>query len=486
MRLDKIEAVVRPRTAWEAVDLGFCMTQHWMWDFYRIWFAFTLPIFIAIYLITALFFEYPEIWAPLIVWWLKPLYDRIILHFFSHALFGEHITIAKMLNALPQLLFKTRLLLSLTLYRFTLTRSFSLPIWQLERSRGTVAQQRFKVLQQKTANTAMWLTIVCLHFQALIILLLYSLLFLFLPENTDLQSMFYAFIEENGILFLSIDFIFNYIALSLIEPFYVAGGFALYLNRRTHLEGWDIELTFRQIRQKVLQATVTLSVVAVVALTCFYPAQLYAQVAKPEQAKQYIEEVLQQPEFNTEEELKYWQYIGEDDSDVDLESDWTLPLSWIGVWAQLFEAMLWLTIGGAIAWLIYRILQIPATKQWVGKKTQYQPQIESIPIQQSASHLLPEHISQQAWQLWQQNQHRQSISLLYRGALARLQQQYNMAIYDSTTENESIRLVRHTQGADLSNYFFRLTKAWQVLAYRNQLPDTQEVKQLCEQWSQFF
>ncbi len=41
--------------------------------------------------------------------------------------------------------------------------------------------------------------------------------------------------------------LFNLIALSIIEPLYVAAGFTLYLNRRTHLEAWDIELAFRSI-----------------------------------------------------------------------------------------------------------------------------------------------------------------------------------------------------------------------------------------------
>ena len=37
------------------------------------------------------------------------------------------------------------------------------------------------------------------------------------------------------------------VALFLIEPLYVASDFTLYLNRRTELEGWDIEIAFRQL-----------------------------------------------------------------------------------------------------------------------------------------------------------------------------------------------------------------------------------------------
>jgi hypothetical protein len=31
----------------------------------------------------------------------------------------------------------------------------------------------------------------------------------------------------------------------VLEPFYVAAGFAMYLNRRVELEAWDIEQEFR-------------------------------------------------------------------------------------------------------------------------------------------------------------------------------------------------------------------------------------------------
>jgi hypothetical protein len=32
----------------------------------------------------------------------------------------------------------------------------------------------------------------------------------------------------------------------VLEPFYVAAGFAMYLNRRVELEAWDIEQEFRR------------------------------------------------------------------------------------------------------------------------------------------------------------------------------------------------------------------------------------------------
>jgi hypothetical protein len=37
----------------------------------------------------------------------------------------------------------------------------------------------------------------------------------------------------------------------LIEPFYIAANFGLYINRRTQLEAWDIELSFRKMAARL-------------------------------------------------------------------------------------------------------------------------------------------------------------------------------------------------------------------------------------------
>jgi hypothetical protein len=36
------------------------------------------------------------------------------------------------------------------------------------------------------------------------------------------------------------------LAVLFLEPFYVAAGFGMYLNRRAELEAWDIEQEFRR------------------------------------------------------------------------------------------------------------------------------------------------------------------------------------------------------------------------------------------------
>jgi hypothetical protein len=55
---------------------------------------------------------------------------------------------------------------------------------------------------------------------------------------------------------------FYVLVLIVWEPVYVACGFSLYLNRRTVLEAWDIELVFRRLRQRLMSTAVTLLLAA--------------------------------------------------------------------------------------------------------------------------------------------------------------------------------------------------------------------------------
>ena len=249
MQLEQVSVVIRPRNQWESIDLGSSMIRLWWQPFYRIWFAFIPPVFIATFLL--LFLNKDLFWlVALINWWLKPLFDRIILYFLSHAVFGEQPSIRQTLTNLPKLLFKTQLGFALTLGRFDWARSFELAVWQLEKLHGKLAGERIKLLQRntRTRHTAVWLTIVCVHFEWLLNLSLFILVYLMIPVSYEVNLLEVIFSAK---WWLDIFIVFNFLVFSIIEPMYVAAGFALYLNRRTHLEGWDIELAFRRIAARL-------------------------------------------------------------------------------------------------------------------------------------------------------------------------------------------------------------------------------------------
>ncbi len=503
MQLEQMGVVVRPRNHWESIDLGFSMVRLWWKPLYQIWFAVVLPIFIAAWLIV----EFTEdfLWLVLlivIIWWIKPLFDRIILHFLSRAVFGEQPTIRQIISILPRL-FRTQLGLALTIRRFDFARSFNLSVWQLEELRGRVATERIKLLQKKTRNTAVWLTIVCLHLAVLLKLSLFLLVYWMIPINYDIDLFDIIFYSLPGLDALNM--LIHLLALSIVEPLYVAAGFALYLNRRTHLEGWDIELAFRRIAIRLAkeqnQTTQLNSVPS--SLLIIHAALLItglmllasprttlatpAQSLDPSLAKQYITEILEQPEFQTTRETCSWDYQGNTTSDQESTSEEKIDLQWLEGIAQFFEVLLWLLIGIMIIlfftyglrWL-ERVMPSIATQATTYQVT---PRILAQPT--PTSHL-PADIPQQAWQMWQKGANQAALSLLYRGALAVLITRDGLTIHDSATENECLYLVKQQRSPDLASGFAKLTQIWQQVAYAKRLPSDLAVQQLCEEWQHHF
>ncbi|MFT7186169.1 MAG: hypothetical protein ACI84K_001562, partial [Pseudohongiellaceae bacterium] len=180
MNLDRISIEPRQRNQWEAIDLGFIMARKWFLPLFLGW---LIPM-ITIALITIIFL-YDYLWiAGLIIWWLKPLFDRIPLFIASHALFGEKITLAQAIQNIPSL-WRIDLLPWLTWRRLNATRSFDMPITLLEHLKGKRRQQRLKILQYRNTGAAMWLTLVCVHMEMLIIFGALALAALLLPSEAN-------------------------------------------------------------------------------------------------------------------------------------------------------------------------------------------------------------------------------------------------------------------------------------------------------------
>jgi len=72
-----------------------------------------------------------------------------------------------------------------------------------------------------------------------------SLAFWFAPSGQapDLMDLFVT--DRPSMLLIAVPIAYA-LAVLFLEPFYVAAGFALYLNRRAELEAWDIEQEFRR------------------------------------------------------------------------------------------------------------------------------------------------------------------------------------------------------------------------------------------------
>ena len=247
MDLDKVAVAIRPRNHWEAIDLGFRMARQHCMPLYATWACVLLPVAA----ISHWLLDTSPGWALVALWWLKPLMDRALLFVLSRAVFGAVPSVAETLRALPRTL-RNGWLHALTLARFDISRSFSMPVWQLEGLSGAARRRRTHTLKRRTSTATFWHTVVCWHLESVVFLGLMVLGLWMVPEQLTAEWDLWAFFQtmpawaEWGLNGLYVA------AVLVIEPFYVAGGFSLYLNRRTQLEGWDIEIEFRRMLPRIV------------------------------------------------------------------------------------------------------------------------------------------------------------------------------------------------------------------------------------------
>jgi len=87
----------------------------------------------------------------------------------------------------------------------------------------------------------MWLTMVLYYVEQIFSIALLMLFYIFFPEQIDISLAWLNELRENNTY---VDF-GSLLMMAAIAPFYVAAGFMLYISRRVELEGWDIEICFR-------------------------------------------------------------------------------------------------------------------------------------------------------------------------------------------------------------------------------------------------
>jgi len=498
MQDDDLSLRIRPRNPWEAIDLGVSMTRSWWREVYAAWFMLTLPLFV---LINWLLQDYPS-WALLLLWWLKPLYDRVLLLVYSRKVFGQPADLAAVWLALPDLLFRSGLLLHLTLYRLDPARSLRLPVWQLEGLRGRQRSQRYKVLARRAGGPAAWLTVVGVHLESFLQFAVFGLIWLFIPElvlesvwrqawnlMSDSNWPYWAYLAQNSIY---------YLGMSAIEPMYVAGGFGLYLNRRTQLEGWDLEITFRRMAQRLADASssavtgllLATALTLTLATTVLHSPTAQAQTdttagqrLPPEQSETVITEVLADKDFGGTRSIKSWTL--RDDLSFDAPEETADDHNWslLGL-ARAAEVLMWIAFAVALAYLITRIIRYRQALPSRRRAEQAPPEaVSGLDIRPES---LPDDVAAEARRLWQDGHYRQALSLAYRGALSALVHHYQVTLTDSATEGDVLLAARPRLPRPEGDFLGLLTGLWQRQAYAHQRPDDAAVLAMLADWDRHF
>jgi hypothetical protein len=239
VQVDALAVRLRPRTPMEAADLGPRLCQSAARSVYSCYALVAVPL-IALALAT---YEIAT-WLPgLVIWWAKPWLDRTILFVLSRAAFGQRTTPVHLWQAQRQVLW-SHLFFTFTMRRLSPWRSFTQPVYQLEGVSPWRARKRVLQIRGRKTGSALLMTSAYSFAELALTFAVVSLIFWFAP--TGQTPSFAALLDENSLLFSVGSEVAYALAVLFLEPFYVASGFAMYLNRRAELEAWDIEQEFRR------------------------------------------------------------------------------------------------------------------------------------------------------------------------------------------------------------------------------------------------
>lgn len=239
MQIDALAVRLRPRTTLEAADLGARLCQHAAGDVYRCFAMVAAPA-----LLLAIGSYEIGSWLPsLVIWFLKPWLDRTILFVLSRSAFGQRTSLADVWAAQRQVWWRG-ILFSFTIRRLSPWRSLTEPVYQLEGLSIMEAGARVRQIRRQSTGTAFLMTNAFSFSETALAIAVVSLIFWFAPTGSrpDLSQLLEGKLGVLGYV-MPIGYA---CAVFFLEPFYVAAGFAMYLNRRVELEAWDIEQEFRR------------------------------------------------------------------------------------------------------------------------------------------------------------------------------------------------------------------------------------------------
>jgi hypothetical protein len=242
VQVDSLVIRLRPRAPYEAADLGARLCQYSAASVYRCYIAVALPL-IALCIAS---FEIAR-WLPgVALWCCKPWLDRTVLFVLSRAAFGQPTTLGDLWEA-QRRVWWGQLILTFTLQRLSPWRSFTQPVYQLEGLSLFKAPKRVQQIRGQNTRPATLVTSAFATAESCLTISIISLVFWLAPSGQmpDVRALFVGGAGVSNLMLL-VPSLSYALAVLFLEPFYVAAGFAMYLNRRAELEAWDIEQDLRR------------------------------------------------------------------------------------------------------------------------------------------------------------------------------------------------------------------------------------------------
>ncbi|MDB4573269.1 hypothetical protein N9010_00720 [bacterium] len=355
----------------------------------------------------------------------------------------------------------------LLFYRSSFSRSLVLPIRYLEGLGGARYKARYQTLSYRSASSAIGLTCICLLMELLLCGSQVYFAFLMLPDGVEISEFLTwdAFLEGES------KFLPNWIwvvlgvcylnAFSIVAWFYTGAGFGLYVNTRTWAEGWDIELKFKGLGQRL--GLILLGLV------------MLGSSARVE-ANQDAQRVLNQEDFKVDTRAVYEDEEKEESSDSNSKAG-------DGVFAGIGQFLFWIIVIAAIVGLIWVVIH--NLHVFRGRPKDAAGELKKVTTVAGLNvepENLPSDLLVKARKMWEGGQYQAALGLLYRGAISSLVTRQLVEIEESDTEMDCLRRVVSRGEIASASYFALLTNAWISQAYARRCPNERIIDKLWKEW----
>ena len=465
MQLDELQIALRPRSGWEAIDLGFVIARMWGPKMLLSWFLVACPVLLLALWIDSTF------WSLFVLWFCKPYYERAMLRILSNAVFGY----ATVLPYNPAN-WKNRgergflFILRFVLLRFSMVRAMKMPLSELEEAPPDLYRERARNMFRQAGGHIQYLTIVGFLLEwGLFFAIAFSLILLVSPDLQSVQENFNNLF--NNVLapswqpyFLEATYFF---VLMAVAPLYVSAGFSLYLNRRTELEGWDIELGFRNLVRRV--AALSLTVLLVIAvpepvMANTEPGQDFDVMerieASPESSKSWIEAILAEKVWTEPQTTRMPKFLQPRGPQEDEEETQVQRTIFGGIVALIAKVALVIVVVVCIGILVAR-LDFGSMRFLKKRNTKHE---EFSRVASRARTYRYDEAIEAARAAWEAQDSRTAMSIIYTAAVQRVEDRFHLDIDDSDTEEECIRKCSQ-QESRVRDAFAKITRLWQRRAY---------------------
>lgn len=491
MNIESIQVALRERNPWQAIDLGFDMSRKFWGMLYKSYclsfLVISLPIIVALR-------NYPT-WASLLIWYLKPLFEVGPQTLLSRRVFGETFSNRQIARITFQSM-KQHWWVAITSLRFSIRRSFIMPVFLLEGLKVKQRRRRLRTLSLGQRQGPTSLTVLLSHGEALFYIAILFIIYLMIPnyERFDPMFIFQPEAEHLGLQWLTIA-CWSAAAI-LIAPFYICSGFSLYLNKRIELEGWDLELSFKKIKSRLKSLATVFSCCLLLGFTLHHSDPVYAEVLKHEKVtttaetqpveidalnqktQQQIQHILNnEPLVHTPEKSK-WQFKAEE-PDADFSnfkgfSDFISSLSF------LLEALLWLAVTAIVIWLVFKIPHVKKllTKERGEKHNKIVRKADVFGMKLSAKEQHQD-LHTAVTVALKNNDLRKALALLLSSALGEIASHSQQNIPRGATENDCLLMAQHVNmKKDWLKWFEHLLQHWSFLAWGHKNIESQQIEQL--------